>query len=108
MKLAEKLITAYFNRLSQEEKEELFTRAVEHFFQDMTAEQKQDLIEQAIERLLDGVDMKDFLPRVMAMFWKKADSEEVRKNIVDKMSKVASDTSGKIADMLPSRFKKIF
>jgi len=108
MKLAERLITTYFNRLSQEEKEELFARVVAHFFQDMTADQKQELIEQAIERLLEGVDMKEFLPRLMGMLWKKADSDEVRKNIVDKMSRMATDTSGKIADMLPSRLKKMF
>ena len=89
------MIIGYFKRLSQEEKEELFARAVEHFFQEMTAEQKQELIEQAIERLLEGVDMKEFVPRLMMMFWKKTDSEEVRKNIADKMSRMASDTSGK-------------
>jgi hypothetical protein len=36
MKLAEKLLEGYIQRLSQEEKEALFTRIVEHFFREMT------------------------------------------------------------------------
>ncbi|MDY0091096.1 MAG: hypothetical protein RBT80_00175 [Candidatus Vecturithrix sp.] len=106
MKLAEKLLEGYIQRLSQEEKEALFTRIVEHFFREMTPEQKQRLVEQAITRLLEGIDMQEFLPRLLAILWKNTDSEEIRKSFLDKMSKMASTTSEKIAEMIPARFKK--
>ncbi len=70
MRFAEKLLEGYIQRLSQEEKEALFTRIVEHFFREMTPEQKQRLVEQAITRLLEGIDMQEFLPRLLAILWK--------------------------------------
>ena len=106
MKLAEKLLDGYIQRLSQEEKEALFARAVEHFFREMTPEQKQRLVEQAITRLLEGVDMQEFLPRLLAILWRNTDSDEMRKSLLEKMSKMASTTSGKIAEMIPARFKR--
>jgi hypothetical protein len=50
--------------------------------------------------------MQEFLPRLLAILWKNTDSEEIRKSFLDKMSKMASTTSEKIAEMIPARFKK--
>ena len=96
MSLAEKILQLYIRRMSQAEKEALLEKAVSHFFEGMSAQEKQQLLENMLQKILDDVDVKEFLPRIMAMLWKGVKTDEERTSILSTMGQLASDTGGQI------------
>lgn len=106
MILIERTIKWYFSRMNYDEKAALLDRSVEYFLADMSPQKKQDLIERAAAKLLEDVEMKDLLPRLLAMMWKRAGSDEERDSILDKTVKLASLTGGKLTDTMKSAFER--
>lgn len=108
MTLIERAIKWYVSRMSCEEKAALLDRSVEYFLAGMSPEEKQALIERAAAKLLDGVEMKDLLPSLLAMMWKRVGSDDERASILEKTVKLASLTGGKLSDTMASAFKRFW
>ena len=108
MTLLERAIKWYFSRMSYEEKAALLERSAEYFLAGMSPQEKQDLIERMTAKLLDGVEMKDLLPSLLAMMWKRVGSDAERANILEKTFKFASLTGGKISDTMASALKRFW
>jgi len=106
MTLLERAIKWYLSRMSYEDKAALLDRSVEYFFAGMSPQEKQALIERTAEKLLDGVEVKDLLPSLFAMMWKRVGSDDERVSILEKTVKFASLTSGKISDTMASALKR--
>jgi uncharacterized membrane-anchored protein YjiN (DUF445 family) len=101
MSLSEKIIEIVIKRMSPEDKERLLETAIDRFFQDMTAEEKEQFVEKFMRRLLNEVDVKEVLPQIMAIMWKEAgDSDLMRK-----MTQVASQTGGKLSEVVTEWMK---
>ena len=107
MGFMEKIISAYLGRMSQEEKEALIKKAVISLLNDMTPQEKQQLIETLLPKLLEGIDMKSLFPRMMLSMWKRVETEEEKTSVLETMAKVASNTGGKISELLPLKIKKM-
>jgi len=107
MRVVEKFITNYFERMSQAEKEALLDHALDSFLRAMTPAEKQHLIEKTLLKLLEGVEMKDVLPRVLAAMWKRVKTDEERRNLLNSMVRMVSQTGGKISDLLPEKIKNL-
>lgn len=108
MTLIEHAIKWYISRMSYEDKAALLDRSVTYFLAGMSPEEKQALIERAAAKLLDGVEMKNLLPSLLAMMWKRVGSDEERASILEKTVKLASLTSGKLTDTMASAFKRFW
>ncbi len=101
MKLTERIIENFIGRMSQEEKEALLEKVMEKFFDEMTPEEKQQLVEKMAQKLLEGVEITELLPRIMATMWKGAETDEEEPGILDKMTKLASETGEKLSEIIP-------
>lgn len=86
-RLIEKLAAWLIGRLSPAEKAAVLTRVSESFFSGLTPEEKGRLIEQMLPHLLAGIDLKEFLPRLLITLWKGAETGEAKENpgILEKM-----------------------
>lgn len=107
MNLIDKIIDAFIGRMSQEDKERLMEKVMEKFFNNMTPEEKQKLIEKMIPILLESLNMKELFSYMMKTVWKGSETDDDRSGILDTVSKMASETGGKISEMLPSQIKKM-
>lgn len=107
IKVVHAMLNAAIDQMSQEEKEALLEATIERFLDAMTPEEKQQLVERIIPQLLEDVEMKEVLPNMFRMMWTNLGTEVAEAGLVDKMSKMASDTGEKISDMLPERLKKL-
>ena len=102
MHIVQKFVQSYIGRMSQQEKEELLEQAVTQFFGSMQPEEKQALLEKILLKVMDDVDMTEFLPSILSAMWKRAGSSAERTSILNSMTKMASDTGGKLSDIVRS------
>lgn len=102
MKLLELIIKILFDRMSAEDKTRLLESAADHFLAGMTAEEKEQLVERLIRRLLDDVDVKTVVPRIMAMMMKEAGDSA----LVAKMTRAAAQTGGKLSGVVNDLLRK--
>jgi uncharacterized membrane-anchored protein YjiN (DUF445 family) len=107
LRLLHGIINAAIDRMSREEKEALLEAAIERVLNAMTPEERQQLVERMIPQLLEGVDMKEVFPDMFKAMWKNLETGMADAGFVDKMSKMASGTSEKIASILPEGLKKL-
>jgi hypothetical protein len=64
--MMDEMIDSMMAGISKEEKQGMMAKMVEKFFADMTAEDKQKMMEQMMPRMMEGVNMMDIMPRMMA------------------------------------------
>ena len=102
MSILQRLVQWYIGRMSRQEKEDLLEQAVTQFFSSMEPEEKQALLEKMLLKVMDDVDMKEFLPRILSAMWKRAGSNDERSGILDSMTKMASDTGDKLSGIVRS------
>ena len=96
MHLSEKLAVWFISRLSSAEKEALLVKISESLFSGMTPAEKSRLIEQMLPHLFAGIDLKEFLPRLLSILWKGSETAAPK------------DQPGfldKIAELIPSKLK---
>ncbi|MCP4405297.1 MAG: hypothetical protein GY801_49355 [bacterium] len=102
MRILQKIMQWYIGRMSREEKEVLLEQTVTQFFGSMEPEEKQELLEKMLLKVLDDVDMKEFLPRILSTMWKGAGSSDEQAGILNTMSKIAGETGGKLSGIVRS------
>ncbi|MCP4370336.1 MAG: hypothetical protein GY797_19805 [Deltaproteobacteria bacterium] len=73
MKITEKIIEKFIGRMSLVEKEELLEQVMKYFSDVMSPKEKHQLIERMVQKLLEGIEIKELLPRIMMAMRKGAE-----------------------------------
>ncbi len=59
--------------MSLVEKEELLEKVMKYFSDEMSPKEKHQLVERMVQKLLEGIEIKELLPRIMMAMRKGAE-----------------------------------
>ncbi len=51
----------------------MFEKVMKYFSDEMSPKEKHQLVERMVQKLLEGIEIKELLPRIMMAMWKGAE-----------------------------------
>jgi hypothetical protein len=98
MGMMDEMMDSMMAGMSKEEKQDMIAKMMEKFFADMTAEDKQKMMEQMMPRMMEGVNMMEIMPRMMASMMGGGESGG---GMMGMMSGMMADAQGTEMAMMP-------